>query len=80
MPDHKIRELIDWYIGEDGFPIPERDGAVRYFVTEDGNFIWGNSKEELGERLHIPEDRWEGKILSFSFVSGTIYDKVCRFK
>lgn len=72
--DHKLRELIDWYIGDDGFPIPERDGAVRYFITENGDFLWGNSREELGEKFNIPKDRWEGKILSFSFVSGTIYD------
>lgn len=74
MPDHKIREIIDWYIDDDGFPIKERDGVVRYFVTEGGNFIWGNSKEELGKKLNIPEERWEGKILSFSYVSGLIYD------
>lgn len=73
-PDHRLREIIDWYIGEDGFVIPERDGVQRFFVMEGGNFIWGNSKEELGEKLDIPKERWEGKILSFSFVSGTIYD------
>lgn len=28
-PDHKIRELIDWYLDEDGYPIPERDGVIR---------------------------------------------------
>lgn len=73
-PSHKLREIIDWYIDEDGYPMPERDGVIRYFVTEGGNFIWGNSREELGEKLDIPKDRWDSKILSFSFVSGTIYD------
>ena len=73
-PDHKLREVIDWYIGDDGFVIPERDGVQRFFVMEGGNFVWGDSKEELGEKLNIPKERWEGKILSFAFVSGTIYD------
>jgi energy-coupling factor transporter ATP-binding protein EcfA2 len=72
--DHELRKIIAWYIGEDGYPIPERDGKIRYFVMEGGEFVWGNSREELGEKLNIPEERWESKILSFSFVSGTIYD------
>lgn len=73
-PDHEIRTLISWYIGEDGYVIPERDGVVRYFFTEGGNYFWGDSREELGTKYDIPEERWEEKILSFSFVSGTIYD------
>lgn len=73
-PDHFIRTMIDWYLQEDGFVDPEKDGKIRYFITENGNFIWGNSREELGEKFNIPEDKWESKILSFSFVSGTIYD------
>jgi phage terminase large subunit-like protein len=73
-PDHPIREMIDWYIGEDGFVIPERDGKIRYFISENDEFLWGNSREELGEKYNIEESRWESKILSFSFVSGTIYD------
>lgn len=71
---HGIRQMIDWYLDDDGYPDPEKDGVVRYFVTENDDFIWGDSKEELAEKLHIPEDRWESKIISFSFVSGTIYD------
>lgn len=66
--------MISWYLDEDGYAIPERDGVVRYFVQEGGEYYWGNSKKELGESRGIPEDRWEDKILSFSFVSGTIYD------
>jgi LPXTG-motif cell wall-anchored protein len=28
---HWLREFLDWYIGVDGFIIPERNGVVRYF-------------------------------------------------
>lgn len=73
-PDHELRRMIDWYLDESGYPIPERDGAVRYFAQISGEFIWGDSREELGEKLGIPEKDWEAKLLSFSFVSGTIYD------
>lgn len=71
-PDHKLRKIIDWYLDEDGFPDPEKDGVQRYFITLDGEFQWGNTRQELADRFDIPEEDWEGKILSFAFVSGTI--------
>lgn len=68
-PDHKLRELIDWYLDEDGYPIPERDGVIRWFITVDDVFIWGDSKEELKEKYGK-----RVKPVSFSFISSTIYD------
>ena len=73
-PDHKIRELIDWYLDEDGYPIPEKDGIIRYFYRMDGEFVWGNTKEELSEKTGVPKEDWDDKFLSFSFVSATIHD------
>ncbi len=35
-----VRELIDWWIDKDGFPIPERSGVLRYFTREDDQVIW----------------------------------------
>ena len=72
--DHKIRELIDWHLDEDGYPIPERDGVLRYFLRRDGDFFWGATREELGIRFDIPEKDWEVNFLSFTFISATIYD------
>lgn len=48
--NHWIRKFIDWYIDEDGYIDPERDGVVRYFyiageTVED--VVWGNSKKEV---------------------------------
>lgn len=67
--DHPLRTWIDWWLDEEGYPIPERDGVKRYFIRRDDNFIWGSTKEELqdvyGENC-LP--------LSFTFVSATIYD------
>lgn len=71
-PDHELRNLIDWYIDEDGYPIKERDGVVRYMYTLDGEAIWGNSKEELSEITGVEEKDWDTKFRSFSFVSATI--------
>lgn len=79
-PDHEIRTMIDWYLTEDGYPDPEKDGKRRYFFREDGNYIWADSQEELGEKTGIPEDEWEDNFFSFSFVSGTIYDNPVMMK
>lgn len=71
-PDHQLCNMIEWYLDEEGYPIPERDGVLRYFITINGEYIWGNSKQEL----HDKYDTEEKKVLplSFSFISATIYD------
>jgi phage terminase large subunit-like protein len=73
-PDHKISELVDWYLDEEGFPDPEKEGKYRYFIRRNGDFHWGDSRKELGEKYEIPKKDWESKILSFSFIGCTIYD------
>lgn len=73
-PDHKLRELIDWHLDEDGYPIPERDGVVRYFYRYDGDFIFGETQKELADKFDIAEKDWDAKLLSFSFISANIYD------
>lgn len=78
--DHYIRNLIDWYLTEDGYSDPEKDGVVRYFVADNGGFVWGSSQQELADKFNIPEDMWEKKIISFSYVSGTIYDNPYMMK
>lgn len=73
-PDSYLRKWIDWWIipkGEEneGRPNPERDGKVRWFIRQNNEMIWADSKEELietyGEEV-LP--------LSLQFISATIYD------
>lgn len=35
-----VRELIDWWIDSEGYPIPERSGVLRYFVRNDDTIKW----------------------------------------
>lgn len=79
-PDHKICDLIkDYYLDEEGYPIEERAGHVRYYVRQDGEFYFASSKEELGEMFEIPEDKWASRILSFTFIPMTIKDNpICQ--
>lgn len=43
-PDGWVRRLLDWWIGEDGFPIPERDGVIRWFTRVNNEIIWTDHK------------------------------------
>lgn len=50
-PDSWVRKFIDWWINpETGYPIPERDGVIRYcFMDGDdvNSIYWGDTKEEV---------------------------------
>ena len=53
-PDSWVRDFIDWWIGDDGFPIPERQGVVRYFTVDNDNYIWGSTMAEcIKKSSHI---------------------------
>lgn len=46
-PDSWVREFISWWIGDDGYAIPERSGVIRWFIRVNGIITWGDSREEL---------------------------------
>ena len=52
-PTSWVRKFIAWWIGEDGYPIPERNGVVRYCfmggeTPED--ITWGSTRLEVYEK------------------------------
>lgn len=82
---HFSRKLLDWYIGPDGFLIPERDGIVRYFFLRGekvDDIVWGDSKEEVYEQCKPIIDRqmeklggdvkYQDMIKSFTFYKGSL--------
>lgn len=77
-PDHWVRRFIDWWIGDDGFPIQERAGVVRYFAVVNDKVVWADSEAELIEDYGDPdlpadhEEQLQAK--SFTFIPATIYD------
>lgn len=86
-PDSWVREFIDWFIGPDGYPIPERQGVLRYFMVHNDRYIWGASKQEVIEKAGnildemIEKAREKGLELdldyfvkSMTFIGGSIYD------
>lgn len=53
---HWTRIFIDWYIGLDGYIIPERNGVVRYFYVNGAtvkDVVWGDSKEDVYRKCRI---------------------------
>ena len=62
---HWTRKMLDWYIGFDGFILPERDGVVRYYYqmgeTVD-DIVFGGSKEEVYEICKADIDRKLAKL------------------
>lgn len=76
-----VAKLIDWWIGEEGYPDPERSGVIRWFVRLDNELTWGDSWKDLHERFpdrvsppgeYLDEER--SAPLSFTFIPGSIYD------
>lgn len=56
-PDSWVRKLIDWYIGEDGFPLRDRACKKRYFVRDGDALVWGDSSADVCEKApHITCD------------------------
>ncbi len=68
--DHFMRKWVEPYLFEDGTPDRSRDGIIRYFSFQDGDFVWGDSLEELVEKHGVePEDA-----LSFTYISANVDD------
>ena len=90
-PDSWVAKFIDWWIGEDGLPIRERDGKVRYcFMDGDtpDTIYWGDSREEVyAQCKDIIDSYWKPEyerygtpqelfIKSVAFVEAKLSDNV----
>lgn len=83
-PDSWVARFIDWWIGEDGLPIKERNEKLRYcfMAGEDvTDIIWGDTPEEvydrakhLIDRVRRPSENWRNYILSVTFIRAELDD------
>lgn len=83
-PDSWVAGMIEWYIDQEtGYPIPEREGIVRYFMVIEEKFVWADSKADLiakypeqfeDESFKLSGLSKETLIKSFTFIGGKIYD------
>ena len=67
-PDSWVRRFIDWWIGPDGFAIPERSGVVRWFIMQGEDIIWAKSRQSI--LLKYPKSLPK----SFTFIRSSVYD------
>ncbi|PXV66861.1 terminase family protein [Dysgonomonas alginatilytica] len=94
-PDSWVATFIDWWIAEDGIPIPERNGVLRYcFMYGDtvNEIYWGDSKQEVYEQAKERIDKlWRKEyeqfgnkedmfIKSVTFIEGKLEENIKLMK
>lgn len=68
-PDSWVRRLIAWWIDDQGMPIAERAGVLRWFLRKGDDLVWGDSADELLEEY---PDR--GRPRSLTFIPARLED------
>lgn len=63
-----IHEFVGWYIGEDGYAIPERSGVVRWFVNVNDMLHWADDAAALTAQFPDVTPK------SFTFIRSSLYD------
>lgn len=72
-----LHKLIGWWIGEDGLPIQERDGVLRYFIRLHDELRWFDTKEEAifaAMAAGFPEDKAKLLPKSLTFIGARLED------
>lgn len=82
--DSWLARFLAWWIGEDGFPIPERAGKVRWYVRLDDVLHWADTREALVKQFYIAElpadHRDQPQPKSVQFIPGKITDNALGMK
>jgi len=63
-----LADFLAWWIGDDGYAIPERSGKIRWMVRENDTTYWSDNPEEL--QAEHPNSTPK----SVTFILSTIYD------
>lgn len=63
-----LHDFVGWYIGDDGYAIPERSGVIRWFTMINDSLRWADSREALIEQYPDSEPK------SFTFIRSDVYD------
>jgi predicted phage terminase large subunit-like protein len=63
-----LAEFLSWWIGDDGYAIPERSGAIRWMIRENDVTYWHDDRQVL-QAEHL-----KSTPKSVAFILSTIYD------
>jgi len=73
-----LADFLSWWIGDDGYAIPERSGIVRWMVRKNDETFWGNTYDEIYRRFEIAglpkNDPKQPMPKSVTFILSTVYD------
>jgi len=79
-----VKDLIQWWLVPDdhpderlrGFPIPQRDGHVRWVTRVKKRLIWGDSAQQVIDQISAVDrpDYDLNSIKSLAFIGGTLAD------
>ena len=76
--DGFVKDMIKWYLDDDGFPIKKRIGKVRYFMyIDDKPMTYRSISEAISDNKALfakRDDDPKDIVKSFSFLTGSIYD------
>ena len=82
-PDSWVRKFIDWWIDEDGLPIAEKDGIIRYCFMDGetpDQIYWGSTPEEVYEQCKdIIDPLWKDEYEALGFNKITMFVKSATF-
>lgn len=82
-PESWLRKFIDWWIDEDGYINPDKDGVVRYcFMDGDtpDSIYWGSTREEVYEQCsNIIDSLWNEDYASLGYNKLDMFIKSVTF-
>ena len=81
-PDSFLCTWIDWWLDDDGYPIPERSGVIKYYCRVNGVMKFADTEKELkdnySDALHVYNPRTGKHVYAppktMTFIGGTIFD------
>lgn len=72
-----VKDLVAWYLDDEGFAIPERSGVLRYFIRDEGGEMLWFSSEEEATRYSLDVlgyDERDVAVTSFTFIRSSLDD------
>lgn len=82
-PESWVRKFIDWWIDEDGYIDPEKNGVIRYcFMDGDtpDSIFWGDTREEVYEQCKdIIDGLWKDRYAELGYDRLTMFIKSVTF-
>lgn len=82
-PESWVRKFIDWWVNDDGYIIPERDGVIRYcFMDGDtpDSIYWGDTREEVYEQCKgIIDSLWKDSYAELGYTKLEMFIKSATF-